>query len=145
MKTFRNHFLAIGVLASFPGTVLAGELNTSINDGATITSNDDNTGGESFTVTNANDTVINAVGDSGTAISNKKDVTINYNSAGANGGTFAITNNGGNVISANSSGAVSIDNTLSVDTNGGTAGGTTLSVASGSVTIADGTTNSIVV
>jgi hypothetical protein len=161
MKTFRSHFLAIGVLASLPGTVLAAqnELNNAPTSGATITSNSDASGGESFTVNDAGETVINA-GNGITTISNRNNVTIDYDAdSGGVGGSFAIQRGGVDVVSANNSGNLTITNamltngidngnggitnagavsgvtTLSADTNGGTAGGTRLSLTDAAATV----------
>ena len=88
MKMFRSHLLAIGVLASLPGSAFAAqaELNSTPVQGATISSNDDSSPGEAFIVNDSNEEVINAVGGGATNISNTKDVVLNYNSNGVNGG-----------------------------------------------------------
>ena len=82
MKTFRSHYLAIGVLASVPGAAWAAqtELNPTPQQGATITSNNDASGGEAFIVNDATDNVINAVGGGTTAINNLNNVVLNYDS-----------------------------------------------------------------
>ena len=146
MKMFRSHLLAIGVLASLPGSAFAAqaELNSTPVQGATISSNNDSSPGEAFIVNDSNEEVINAVGGGTTNISNTKDVVLNYNSNGVNGGSFAIKSGGTTVLSANNAGNLSVDNALSVDTNGSSAGGTRLSVTSSAVTTTstDGNTSS---
>ncbi|MDP9128790.1 MAG: hypothetical protein M3N35_00220 [Candidatus Binatota bacterium] len=101
MKTFRSHYLAIGVLASIPGPALAlqQELNPAPASGATITSNNDaSQNGEAFIVNDAGQEVISAAGGSFTSISNSNDTIINYDSDNNAAGSFAIRNGGTDVL-----------------------------------------------
>jgi hypothetical protein len=75
MKTFRSHYLAIGMLASVPGSALAvqNELNNPATAGATITSNSDGSqNGEAFIVNDAGEEVMSATGGGFTSISNSR-------------------------------------------------------------------------
>ena len=162
MKTFRSHYLAIGVLASVPGAAMAvqNELNGVATSGATITSNNDaSANGEVFIVNDATDQVINAAGNVITSISNSNDVVLNYDSDNGGAGSFAITSGGANVLTSNNAGNLSIANsmtangidnsndgisnagavsgvtTLDVDTNGVGAGGTRLSMTDAAATV----------
>jgi len=155
MKTFRNLFLVIGVLASLPTIALAQtntELNPDPTDGIVINSNTDNSVGEQFTVNDRGVQVINADGDVETTVSNNNNMVLNYDNDNSSSGTFTIQSGGSAVLSANNAGNVTIANTmtangidngndgitnagavsgvtiLSVDSNGGTSGGTRFSV-----------------
>ena len=146
MKTFRSHFLAIGVLASVPGTALAlqNELNGAGTDGATITSNSDASVGESFTVNDGGDQIINATGGGTTAISNSNDVVLNYDGDNGGAGSFAIQSGAANVLTANNAGNVTIANAMATNgidnnnggiTNAGAVSGVTTLAVSGATTI----------
>lgn len=149
MKTFRRLLLAMSMLASLPSLALAqtnNELNPDPQDGASITSDNDGTAGEQFTVTDNNDEVIRGDGNSQTTVSNQANAVINYDSDDSGSGTFAIRSGGADVISANNAGNVSVSNTLSVDSNGATGGGTRFNLTSteATTTSTDGNTTSTV-
>jgi hypothetical protein len=147
MKTFRSHFLAIGVLASVPGAALAAqnELNNTPGSGATISSNTDaSANGEAFVVNDAGQEIINAAGGGTTSISNSNDVVLNYDSDNAGPGTFAIRSGGANVLTANNAGNVTIANAMVTNgidngndgiTNAGAVSGVTTLAVSGATTI----------
>ena len=162
MKTFRSHYLAIGVLVSVPGSALAvqNELNGPTGNGATISSNTDaSANGEAFVVNDAGQEIINATGGGTTAISNSNDAVLNYDSDNNAAGSFTIRSGGSDVLSANNAGNLTIANsmttngidngnggmsnagavggvtTLAVDTNAGTAGGTRLSMTDAAATL----------
>ena len=147
MKTFRSHFLAVGVLASVPGAALAAqnELNGVPTNGATITSNSDaSANGESFVVNDAGDQVINASGNGTTAISNSNDVVLNYDSDNGGVGSFAIRSGGSNVLTANNAGNLSIVNSMTANgidnsndgiSNAGAVSGVTTLAVSGATTV----------
>lgn len=161
MKTFRSQYLAIGVLASVPGSALAvqNELNNPATAGATITSNSDaSQNGEAFIVTDAGEEVISATGGGFTSISNSNDTILNYDNDNNAVGSFAIRSGGTDVLSADNAGNLTIANTmttngisnggdgmtdagavsgvttLAVDSNGVGAGGTTLSITDAGAT-----------
>jgi hypothetical protein len=146
MKTFRSHYLAIGMLASVPGSALAvqQELNPAPTSGATITSNNDASGGESCVVNDAGDNSINATGGGTTAINNSSNVELNYDSNNDESGTFAIQSGGTSVLSATAAGNVTIANTMTTNginngndglSNAGAVGGVTTIDVSGAATL----------
>lgn len=142
MKTFRSHYLAIGVLASVPGSALAvqNELNTPTTNGATITSNSDGVqNGEAFIVNDAGDEVISATGGGlgFTSISNSNDTILNYDTDDNAAGSFAIRSGGTDILSANNAGNVTIANTMTTNgINNGSDGMTNAGAVSGVTTLA---------
>jgi hypothetical protein len=147
MKTFRSHYLAIGMLASVPGSALAvqNELNNSATAGATITSNSDGSqNGEAFIVNDAGEEVMSATGGGFTSISNSNDTILNYDADDNATGTFAIRSGGTDVLSANNAGNLTIGNSMTTNgidngsdgmTNAGAVGGVTTIDVSGAATL----------
>jgi hypothetical protein len=147
MKTFRSHYLAIGVLASVPGSALAvqQELNPSPTAGATITSNSDaSQNGEAFIVNDAGQEVISATGGGFTSISNSNDTILNYDTDDNAAGSFAIRSGGTDVLSANNAGNLTIANPMTTNginngndgmSNAGAVSGVTTLAVSGAATL----------